>query len=148
MKTVIKAAAISLLIIPAPYHAAAQSWANACNPAPVQFLNLPIVTGVTDSASSVLRGGVALHVVSGRTQRGISGGVVRLAKDTGQFAATSIGAITKDGVAIVRDLVPGSYWLSFDLIGYQPFFTEIAVAARRVDTVRVSLYDVTTCLGR
>jgi hypothetical protein len=121
-------------------------WPDECHPPIVAFVNLPVSRGFADTRAR--NGGIALRVTSGSNGSAISGGVAVLAADSLSFGTSRLSAITRAGIAVIRDVVPGDYWLGFSFIGYQPFMTKIMVPASRIDTLAATVHEVVTCLGR
>jgi hypothetical protein len=111
------------------------------------WFNIPLNRGSPDATLGAGTGGLALRAVDGGTGAPINGAQVILRRDTLQRRSGSpAGAVSTAGVAVIRDLSPGEYFVEFLYIGYQPFNTRASVRAGRVDTMTVTVYQTVVCL--
>jgi hypothetical protein len=132
----------------------------ACTPRPVSeplrpeclhfrplWLNVPIIQGHPDPTLVPGTGGLALRPMDGATGSAIDGAQFVLTSDTTSAdQRETVGAITRQGVALLRDVKPGWYGAAFQSLGFQGFRTHVQVPAGRVDTIVVTVYPVPICL--
>jgi hypothetical protein len=111
------------------------------------WLNVPSIRGQPDPTLLPGTGGLALRPVDGATGYAINGAQFLLDPDTtGTDQREPVGAIAREGVALLRDVKPGWYGAAFQSIGFQGFRTPVHVPAGRVDTIVVTVYPVPVCL--
>jgi hypothetical protein len=111
------------------------------------WLNIPTIPGQPDSSLVPGTGGLALRPIHGSTGVAVTGAQFVLTPDTaGTAQGERTGAISREGVALLRDVKAGRYGAAFQFLGLQGFRTVVEVPAGRVDTLVVTVYPVPVCM--
>ena len=125
----------------------ASVWPAWCTADPPIWYRIPITAGRPDTTLSAGTGGFALRPIDGTTGLPVNGAHVLIAADSARLRGSRIGNVAVDGVAVVRDLTPGEYWVQVAYIGMQGFRTQAVVVPGRVDTMTVTIYPTRVCIA-